>query len=229
MFRLLNKDEIECRVAIVNATGCSILLYKDARCDMNILDETVGAFNWKREHSRDNANCTVSLWDKDKAQWISKEDTGVESFTEKEKGLASDSFKRACFNWGIGRELYTAPFIWIDLDQSEVIPKDKGFTTKARFFVQEITYENKTIKDVVIVDKKGRTRFGKGKVSQTKKDNKENERANQTQIDEIKKLAKQKGAVLGNIPKHYGVIGLVDMTFANAKDCIEQLRERKDI
>ena len=113
MFRKLRADEIECRVSTINERGLSLLLYKDARCDMNILDETVGALNWQRSHSRENANCTVSIWDKDKSAWVSKEDTGTESYTEKEKGLASDSFKRACFNWGIGRELYTAPFIWI--------------------------------------------------------------------------------------------------------------------
>jgi len=114
MFRTLRADEIDCRIAQVKSTGLSLLLYKDARCDQNILDETVSPMNWKREHTRDNKNCIVSIWDDKKSQWISKEDTGTESNTEKEKGLASDSFKRACFNWGIGRELYTAPFIWID-------------------------------------------------------------------------------------------------------------------
>ena len=112
-FRSLHADEIECRVATVNEKGLSLLLYKDARVDQNILDETVGPLNWQRHHTRDNANCTVSIWDDEKEQWIEKEDTGKESFTEAEKGLASDSFKRACFNFGIGRELYTAPFIWI--------------------------------------------------------------------------------------------------------------------
>ena len=100
-FRALRADEVEARVSIVKENGVALLLYKDARCDMNILDETVGAFNWQRSHSRENANCTVSIWDSEKQQWISKEDTGTESFTEKEKGLASDSFKRACFNWGM--------------------------------------------------------------------------------------------------------------------------------
>lgn len=99
MFRALNADEIDCRVAMCKENGCSILLYKDARVDQRILDETVGPFNWQRSHSRDNANCTISIWDKDKNQWISKEDTGTESNTEAEKGLASDSFKRAAFNW----------------------------------------------------------------------------------------------------------------------------------
>lgn len=113
MFRTLRADEIELRVGTCTENGFSLLLYKDARCDMNILDEEVGMMHWKREHSRDNANCTVSIYDSDIGEWVSKEDTGTESFTEKEKGLASDSFKRACVNWGIGRELYTAPFIWI--------------------------------------------------------------------------------------------------------------------
>lgn len=113
MFRDLKKDEIDVRVSFVKENGFSVLLYKDARADMIILDETVGAMNWKREHTRDNKNCIVSIWDNKKNMWISKEDTGTESNNEREKGLASDSFKRACFNWGIGRELYTAPFIWI--------------------------------------------------------------------------------------------------------------------
>ena len=82
MFRLLNADEIEARVATVSEKGCTLLLYKDARCDMNILDETVGAMNWTRSHTRDNANCIVSIWDENKKQWISKEDTGTDSFTE---------------------------------------------------------------------------------------------------------------------------------------------------
>ena len=93
-FRTLKESEIDVRVATVTEKGVSLLLYKDARCDMNILDEAVGPMNWQRSHTRDNANCIVSIWDEDKKQWISKEDTGTESFTEKEKGQASDSFKR---------------------------------------------------------------------------------------------------------------------------------------
>ena len=143
MFRLLHSDEIEVRVATVNEKGCSLLLYKDARCDMYILDETVGVMNWERTHSRDNANCTVSIWDKNKEQWISKEDTGTESFTEKEKGLASDSFKRACFNWGIGRELYTAPFIWIPADKVNLSQKNGKYTTYDKFIVEAIRYDDK--------------------------------------------------------------------------------------
>ena len=161
-FRDLTAAEIECRIAQVKENGLTLLLYKDARCDMNILDETVGAFNWQRSHSRDNANCTVSIWDEDKKQWISKEDTGTESNTEAEKGLASDSFKRACFNWGIGRELYTAPFIWIEKGNF----KDKY----DKFKVQEITIENKKITGLAIYNislKRTVYTFGKASAKKT--------------------------------------------------------------
>lgn len=155
-FRLLRADEIDCRVSTVKQNGVSVLLYKDARCDMNILDETVGAFNWKRSHSRDNANCTVELWDSTKNQWISKEDTGTESYTEKEKGLASDSFKRACFNWGIGRELYTAPFIWITADKCKVVPVNGGkYTCYDRFEVTEIGYDDSRRINRLVISLKG--------------------------------------------------------------------------
>lgn len=139
-FRPLRADEIECRVGTVKeGKGVSLLLYKDARCDMNVLDETVGAMNWQKSYSRENANCTVSIWDADKGIWVSKEDTGTESRTEAEKGLASDSFKRACFNWGIGRELYTAPFIWM-----------QGAGKYDRFWVKEMDVEGKKITRLVI-------------------------------------------------------------------------------
>ena len=144
-FRSLRADEIDVRVSQVKENGCALLLYKDARCDQNILDETVGAMNWQRHHSRDNANCTVSIWDADKAQWIEKEDTGTESNTEKEKGLASDSFKRACFNWGIGRELYTAPFIWVSADSCNIKQYNGKFSTYDRFKVAEIDIQQKKI------------------------------------------------------------------------------------
>lgn len=148
MFRLLRANEIDARIGTAKPNGVSLLLYKDARCDMNILDEAVGPYNWMRTHSRDNANCTVSIWDEKKGQWISKEDTGTESKTEAEKGLASDSFKRACFNWGIGRELYSAPFIWIS---------GKGDDLKfEKFTVTEIGYDdNREINKLQIINRAG--------------------------------------------------------------------------
>lgn len=141
-FRTLKSNEIDCRIATINQKGLTLLLYKDARVDQNILDETVGSLNWQRHHSRDNANCTVAIWDVEKEQWIEKEDTGTESFTEKEKGLASDSFKRACFNWGIGRELYSAPFIWISAEDADINQNGNGkFQCYNKFTVEQILYD----------------------------------------------------------------------------------------
>lgn len=185
-FRLLNADEIEARVATVKQNGLSLLLYKDARCDMNILDESVGSLNWQRTHSRDNANCTVSIWDKDKKQWISKEDTGTESFTEKEKGLASDSFKRACFNWGIGRELYTAPFIWVSATECKIVPKGQGFTCYDRFYVAEIGYDDKRRINHLIVNHSKTKKTVFALITNTTP-------ANQLQKDILKKMCEKKG------------------------------------
>lgn len=169
IFDLLTADEIDCRIGTTkqpkgeNAGGVSLLLYKDARCDMTRLDKTVGAMGWQRSHSRENANCTVSIWDDEKKMWISKEDTGVASRTEAEKGLASDSFKRACVNWGIGRELYTAPFIWISGDPDKL--------KWERFKVKQIGYDNdRNINALVIVDKRGKVVFKMGEIEEVEPD-----------------------------------------------------------
>jgi hypothetical protein len=163
MFRDLRADEIECRVAQATEKGVSLLLYKDARCDQNILDETVGPMNWQRMHTRDNANCVVSLWDKNKQMWVSKEDTGTESNTEKEKGQASDAFKRACFNWGIGRELYTCPFVWINLRQDEWRMSNGRKQPKTRFYVDAIEYQDGKVSYLHIIDDRGVERYKWGK------------------------------------------------------------------
>jgi hypothetical protein len=147
-FRDLTKDEIDCRVQSVKPKGLVLLLYKDARVDQNILDETVGTENWQREHyeCKGNLFCRVAIdtnAQKENAEprWVWKADCGVESNTEAQKGEASDSFKRACFNWGIGRELYTAPFIWIPATKCN-IENGKCYD---KFEVEKIVIENKTI------------------------------------------------------------------------------------
>lgn len=175
-FRPLRADEIECRVASISEKGLSLLLYKDARVDQNILDETVGPLNWQRHHTRDNANCIVSIWDPEKKEWIEKEDTGKESFTEAEKGLASDSFKRACFNFGIGRELYTAPFIWIPATACTI---KQGKNGKAachdRFDVSDIQVEDGRITQLGIINETRKQKvyewtLNAGKKSSTRND-----------------------------------------------------------
>lgn len=159
-FRDLEAHEIDVRIGQTIATakwqGVSLLLYKNARVDMDILDETVGEENWQRDHVviNDNLYCAVGIWSESKGQWVWKKDCGTESNTEKEKGEASDSFKRACVNWGIGRELYTAPkdmLISCELDDSKKKPKDK----KLKFYVSHIAYEKKRITELSIVNQDG--------------------------------------------------------------------------
>lgn len=163
--RLLKANEIECRVSTINENGLSLLLYKDARVDQRILDETFGAFGWKRSHQCINGNlyCTVEIFNKESGEWVSKQDVGTTGYTEKEKSQASDSFKRACFNWGIGRELYSAPFIWIPANRvsiqiKENQNKEKRYYCNNQFSVNSILYnENKEINALVIVNDKGQT------------------------------------------------------------------------
>lgn len=169
-FRTLKANEIDCRIQSLvqknGAVGAVVLLYKDARVDMRMLDEVVGALNWKREHAiiGDRLYCTVSIYNEHIGEWVGKSDVGTESNTEKEKGQASDSFKRACFNWGIGRELYSAPFTHINLQKGEWYEgKDGKPKSYAKFTVKEIDYdENRNISKLIIVDSKGAVRFTMG-------------------------------------------------------------------
>lgn len=164
-FRDLRADEIECRVQSVKENGLVLLLYKDARVDMNILDETVGSANWQREHyeCKGNLFCRVGICTRVKIDmsgnegdilspdWVWKSDCGTESNTEAQKGEASDSFKRACFNWGIGRELYTAPFTWVSSGRCNI--KDGRNGSKQcydKFEVKSITIKDKRITSLEI-------------------------------------------------------------------------------
>ena len=116
----LKATQIDFRVQSIKKGGyATILAYKDARVDQQRLDDAVGCLGWQRRHTNGNHNCIVSIWCDLKSEWVQKEDTGTESNTEAAKGLASDSFKRACFNWGIGRELYDYPVISIKLKDDE--------------------------------------------------------------------------------------------------------------
>ena len=169
--RLLSKEDIEVRVAQIlagnNKVRVKLFLYKNARVDMKILDELFTPMGWKRTHKLigDRLYCCVEVYNPETKEWICKEDVGVESNTEAEKGQASDSFKRACVNWGIGRELYTAPKISIELNENEYT-KDQNSRIKvwAYFSVKSIGYDSKTrtITSLEIQDKFGRVRFSMG-------------------------------------------------------------------
>ena len=242
-FRALRADEIECRIGTVKeGKGVSLLLYKDARCDMNILDETVGPENWQRNHEVVNGNlfCNVGIRiepsPENRFDWVWKQDVGTESNTEAEKGQASDSFKRACFNWGIGRELYTAPFIWIS-----------GAGKYDKFWVKNMTVENKRITMLTICKcdsygertdevaytfprravtsrpqtKDGQTipkypnppevkHEGKGKITPK-------------QIEAIS--ARYKGNMMARLLEANGLEKLEDMTIEKASDLIQKIKE----
>ena len=150
-FRTLRADEIECRVGqVFKDKGFSLLLYKNARVDMALLDEQVGVGKWQREHKilGDDIYCRVGIWNDELKQFVWYEDAGSSGGIEKEKSKASDSFKRACVNVGIGRELYSAPFIYIPITEDN---KKEGVD----YSVKEIAYNNKReINKLTIVNDK---------------------------------------------------------------------------
>ena len=173
--RLLSKEDIDVRVAQTNTYNnngqvivkVSLLLYKNARVDMKILDELFTPMGWKRTHKLigDRLYCQVEVYDQSKKEWICKEDVGVESNTEAEKGQASDSFKRACVNWGIGRELYTAPKVSVTLNEREYTRGQDGrIKVWASFSVKSIGYDvaSRTITSLEIQDKDGNVRYAMG-------------------------------------------------------------------
>lgn len=210
-FRKLTASEIECRVSTVNNKGCSLLLYKDARVDQNLLDETYGIFGWQRKHEVIDGQlfCTVSVKNPETGEWVSKQDVGVESYTEKEKGRASDSFKRACFNLGIGRELYTAPFIWVSSNDCEVSEKNGKYTTYDRFKVKEIGYDDSgVINQLTIVNaKSNKVVYTFGKIEDIKK-----QTINTKKINSLLKKCESDGVDPKMICERFGIANFNYMT-----------------
>lgn len=120
MFRPLKPEEVEVRVNQCTDKGVSLLLFKTARTDMDLLDETVGAENWQNRYETIDGKLFCELGIRCDGEWVWKSDTGTESNMEAQKGEASDAFKRSGFRWGIGRELYTAPFVWVGSDACSI-------------------------------------------------------------------------------------------------------------
>lgn len=217
-FRTLRADEIDVRVGAIDKSGnkwITLLLYKNARVDMDILDETVGIMNWQRSHLRNNANCVVSIYDDEKKEWVSKEDTGTESNTEKEKGQASDSFKRACVNWGIGRELYTAPKIFVSGEADKL--------KHGEYKVKSVTYTpTREISGLSIVDKNGKEVFKKSPLTIT-----------DSQVTKLQILLKSHPEEYKKaLYKKLGIKSSKELTFSQASDLIKKLeaksKENKD-
>jgi hypothetical protein len=148
-FRALRADEIECRIGQIakNGNGLTLLLYKDSRTDRDILDETVGPEGWECYYDIIGGElfCTVAIWSEERQRWVSKQDVGTPSNMEAEKGRASDAFKRACFRWGIGVELYTAPRIWVPSNACTIKQGNNG---------KYVCYDTFTVEQVEIKDGK---------------------------------------------------------------------------
>ena len=168
--RTLNSDEIEVKVKQVTEKGAVLLLYKTARVDMAILDETYGPMNWQSDYKvvKDNLYCGIGVRNKDTENWVWKWDCGIESREDEgnqKKGEASDAFKRAGFKWGIGVELYTSPFIFAKVETEECGTDKLGrkiYRLKdkfAKFYVQGIWYDKGEIAAIVVQDNKGGTVF----------------------------------------------------------------------
>lgn len=207
--RLLRADEIECRVSTVNQNGVSLLLYKDARADQKILDETFGIFGWKRSHQCIDGNlyCTVEILDKETGTWVSKQDAGSagKSEKDKEKSQASDSFKRACFNWGIGRELYSAPFIWIPAGRTEIQERGGKFFCNDSFLVATIAYSvERVISSLSIVNSKNKVVYVMGA------DNSAHS-VSHTQMASLKKELLRTGVTADEVKKRYNIGNLENM------------------
>lgn len=213
--RLLHYNEIECRIGTISEKGLSLLLYTDARAAMKILDETFGCLHWQRSHQMigNSLYCTVSVWDNEKQQWVSKSDVGTESYTEKEKGQASDSFKRACVSIGIGRELYTAPFIWVSANRVNIQRKGDKLITYDKFKLSDISYnENREIVGLTIVNQNGEIVYSLGQSERTSTINKELERT---------------GVAIDAVLNRYGVSSVDDMTEETYRSAMNSLKKTK--
>ena len=220
--RLLRADEIECRIGTINEKGLSLLLYKDARADMKILDETFGVFGWKRTHQSIDGNlyCTVEIWDGEKQSWIAKQDVGTVSYTEKEKGQASDSFKRACVSVGIGRELYSAPFIWVSAQKCNIQRRNDKLICYDKFSVSEISYsKDREIMSLSIVN----CDTGEVVYSVFPK----NAQSVNMQFCEFDSELKRTGVLLDTVLSRYGVKSINEMTPEMLGKAINSLKRTK--
>jgi len=178
--------------------------------------------------------CILSIWDDEKQQWVQKEDVGTESDYEKAKGAASDSFKRACFNIGIGRELYSAPFIYIPINKVQVGDKNGKKYVKDRFSVKNIhTTADKTITDLEIVNQRGETVYTYRTASASRQsietDQKE-EQAEMISDQDIQNLYAElgrTGVTVQKILSRYGITSVKEMDQNIYKRALSGLKRTK--
>ena len=224
--RSLHADEIECRVGSIGEKGISLLLYKNARVDQAILDEVFGIYGWQRSHMMIGSAmyCTVSIWDQEKQTWIAKQDVGTTGEFEKEKSAASDSFKRACVNIGIGRELYTAPFIFIPIHKVQTREKDRKKVVNDNFTVKSITIsEEKVITKLVIVNQRSEEVYRWGNLNAAEKNNGDANEEWQELYRELERTKVPEEQIL----KRYGVKSLCELDEVSRKRALNGLKRTK--
>lgn len=230
--RLLRANEIECRVSTVSEKGASLLLYKDARVDQNILDEVFGIFGWQRIHEQigDSLFCTVMVKDENGA-WISKQDVGTSSFAEPVKGAASDSFKRACFNLGIGRELYSAPFIWVPADRVNISNVNGKYIVKDKFIVSNIEYDEERGGIVTLEIKNGRDEvvYSHHKFADTANLSDNENKIGKWQEKKLREEMARTGVSEKAICERYGIKQIADMNENVFKRVMEALGKTQDL
>ena len=231
--RNLNPEEIDCRVGAIMEQGISLLLYKDARVDQTILDEVFGIYGWQRRHNMIGSElyCILSIWDDEKQQWVEKEDVGIESDYQKAKGAASDSFKRACFNVGIGRELYSAPFIYVPLNKVRIDDKNGKKAVKDSFSVKSIeTSEDKIITALEITNQRGEAVYTYRLNRKQEKPVHEEEPQEPLSTEEIQLLYMELGRTgvpVQQILSRYGITAIQQMDQKTYKKAISALKRSK--
>lgn len=209
-FRYLKPEEVEVRVGQCSDKGCSLLLYKTSRTDMTMLDEQFGSARWQCDYKSIDGKlyCGIGVLCVDEEypehkQWVWKWDTGVESNMEAQKGEASDAFKRAGFKWGIGRELYTAPRIWVGPEKCHLKQGNNGrLKCFDDFRVTEMEVEDGRIVKLCIANMsmKGQVVYGAASTSKSEKPVSDDLKAAQGELnDAIKQFCKKTGSVLKDI------------------------------
>ena len=229
-FRPLHPAEILLKPSIITTTDgqgnkkslTEFIPYKNARADMCILDECVGPDNWQRDHKDvDGAfMCGIGIYSDKHKQFIWKWDAGSSNGSaDVSKASASDSFKRAGFSWGIGRELYTAPFIWISAEKIDIHKKADRYVTYDKFKVSSLSYnENREIKDISIVNQNGKI------VYQLKSTSEKNTNEH---IDGINQELRRTGIALDTVLRRYGVSSIEEMDENTYKKAMNSLKRTK--
>lgn len=220
--RLLKAEEIDVRVGAIYKKGITLLLYKDARVDMAILDEIYGPYGWMRKHTKvdDAMFCELLVKDPETGTWVSKMDVGTPSYSEPIKGSCSDSFKRAATNLGIGRELYTSPFIWVDINKVTIKEDGAKKSVKDSFSVQSIEFdeERRSITGLIIVNQDKQVVF----------QYLERNTITSEQTAEILNEIKRTGVSLPGVLKKYGLKKISDMSPELYTTAMKTMRDMKD-